>query len=122
MRVSFRLTREVRFAINRDGRPDTPVTNSYAGYPTLVGFGQFFTLQVTLSGELDSSTQYLINIKRIDAVVREKAIDVVASAVRAEPQKTPPALLAALWGVLRDAWAGVKLDALKLCLSPFLSV
>jgi hypothetical protein len=51
----FRLTREVRFAINSTpdrqltGRP----TNSFGGFPSLTGLGYFFTLQATLVGELD---------------------------------------------------------------------
>ena len=70
----FRLTREVRFAVNRES-PDPQwrhgATNSYGGYPTLSGFGQFLVLRVTLRGELQAKSQYVINIKEIDTAVRE---------------------------------------------------
>ena len=69
----FRLTREVRFAVNRNmtsGQSDRPM-NNYAGYPSLAGFGTFLTLQSPSAGELDPASNYLVNIKQIDAVFRE---------------------------------------------------
>jgi 6-pyruvoyltetrahydropterin/6-carboxytetrahydropterin synthase len=70
----FRLTREVRFGINAQ-QPDPqwtePPTNSFGGYPSLTGFGSYFTLRVTLKGALDPQSQYLINIKKIDQAARE---------------------------------------------------
>ena len=120
--MPFRLTREVRFAINRHGNPKAPVTNSYAGYPTLVGFGQYLALQAKLSGELDPATQYLINIKHIDSIIREKAIEMVGTWMRQKPDSDPALLLPKLFDLLEQSWPGVKLDALRLCLSPFLSL
>jgi hypothetical protein len=73
----FRLTREVRFAVNDaagddddDEHSDSPPSNSYGGYPSLVGYGRYYTLAVTLAGELDPATGYLRNIKEIDDAVR----------------------------------------------------
>jgi 6-pyruvoyl tetrahydropterin synthase/QueD family protein len=80
----FRLTREVRFAINP--APDEQLaqkpTNSYGGYPSLRGFGAYLTLQITLAGKLDASSNYLLNIKQIDAVVRRDAIPFLTTAAR----------------------------------------
>ena len=70
----FRLTREVRFAINSSSSQGNP-TNSYGGFPTLTEIAPFLTLQVTLAGELNAQTQYLRNIKDIDNSVRAHAID-----------------------------------------------
>ena len=79
----FRLTREVRFAIN-DG-PDEQLTgkptNGYAGYPSLVGLGRFYVLRVSVTGSLNPASQYLVNIKEIDALVREHGIPLVRTAV-----------------------------------------
>src|SRR3954467_10236878 len=70
----FRLTREVRFAINElpDAQLDQRPANSYGGYPSLTGLGPFLTLRVTLAGALDPVSQYIINIKEMDELVRDQ--------------------------------------------------
>lgn len=123
MQSMFRLNREVRFAINRDideqlaHRP----TNSFGGYPSLRGFGTYLTLQVRLSGELDPASSYLINIKQIDAVVRERAIPFVTSAVRGPAYQTPETIVAGLVNLLQPSWPNLRLELLRLSLSPLLS-
>ena len=116
----FRLTREVRFAVNSgsDEQLRDKPANSYAGYPSLTGFGRFFTLSVTLRGELRPESSYLRNIKDIDEAVRRVAVPMVVHATRGEasPAVTLPAIAAAL----RDAWPGATLDDTTLALSPFL--
>ncbi|MDB5354460.1 MAG: 6-pyruvoyl tetrahydropterin synthase [Phycisphaerales bacterium] len=148
----FRLTREVRFAINP--APDEQLaqkpTNSYGGYPSLRGFGSYLTLQITVAGEPDSSSNYLLNIKQIDAAVRSNAIPFLTDAVRgnkrrfgsaehspltekrsAEPNLqasehrpadlTPEHATLALFHRLHDAWPAVAVQEIRLSLSPFLS-
>jgi 6-pyruvoyltetrahydropterin/6-carboxytetrahydropterin synthase len=107
----FRLTREVRFAINEtaDDQLSHPPSNSYGGYPSLTGFGRYFALQVTLEAPLDSRTGYLRNIKEIDSAVREKIIGKTLSPVD-------------IFAKLRDAWPGAQLHSIQLFLSPFLSL
>jgi hypothetical protein len=63
----FRLTREVRFAVNHaaDGQERAAPSNSYGGYPSLGGLGYYFTLRATIGGELDPRSSYLANIKEI---------------------------------------------------------
>src|SRR5215212_10133178 len=78
----FRLTREVRFAINsgdssRHSHADTRAVNGHAGSPPLTGLGYFFALNVTLAGELEGDTSYLINIKQIDDAVRRQVVPLV---------------------------------------------
>jgi 6-pyruvoyltetrahydropterin/6-carboxytetrahydropterin synthase len=116
----FRLTRETRFAINSAGEIQTAATNSHAGFPSLVGFGHYFVLQITLAGELQAHTGYLRNIKDIDNVLRRKAIPIVAEAIRrgANPVSVPTEL----FDQLQSDWPGTSLEALQLSLSPFLSV
>ena len=118
----FRLTREVRFAINGPADPQLGrgPTNGYAGFPSLAGFGPFMTLQVTLAGPLDPVSNYLINIKQIDATVRERAIPKIAAAVH-DGRTTPAQLLSRLEPALA-AWPPLVLEELKLNLSPFLSL
>src|SRR5687767_9325674 len=83
----FRLTREIRFAV--DDTPEGPAeperaataSNRYAGWASLRGVGHYFALQTTLRGDLDPTSQYLVNIKRMDAVARERAVDALRACV-----------------------------------------
>ena len=121
----FRLTREVRFAVNPqqpDGQLAGKPTNSYAGFPSLTSLGHYFALRVSVTGPLDPASQYLINIKKIDAVVREHGVPLVREAVCVGGGLHPPALVVrALFDRLRPALpAGAALHGLSLSLSPFL--
>ena len=119
----FRLTREVRFAINAadDEQLAVKPTNSYAGFPSLRGIGHYLALRVTVCGALDRSSQYLINIKQIDAMVRERAIPLIGQRLRAAPAVQPAGLVAELFHRLASDPPGVALDEMTLLLSPFLS-
>ena len=121
----FHLTREVRFAINRDADEQLArsPTNSYGGYPSLRGFGSYLTLQVCLSGQLDPASNYLVNIKQIDAVTRQRAIPYVTDASKGRRcAKTPEQkVVAGLFDHLKDAWPNLRLESLRLAMSPFLS-
>jgi 6-pyruvoyltetrahydropterin/6-carboxytetrahydropterin synthase len=118
----FRLTREVRLAVNStpDGRLSGKPANSHAGFPSLTGFGQFFSLSVTLRGELRPESSYLRNIKDVDDAVRRIGIPILQEGVRANGR--PVGLLVDLRRALAESWPGTTLDALGLSLSPFLSL
>jgi 6-pyruvoyltetrahydropterin/6-carboxytetrahydropterin synthase len=118
----LRLTREVRFAINEADDPQLrgSPTNGYGGFPSLSGFGPYLSLAVTLSGPLDPVSNYLLNIKQIDATVRDRAIPAVTHAIRSR-DATPAQLVARLFQKL-EAWPPLLLQELKLNLSPFLSI
>lgn len=118
----FRLSREVRFAINAvpdDQLAGAAAANAYAGFPSLTGLGHCFTLAVTLQGELDPASQYVRNIKDIDDVVRQQAIPAIDRHVRR--QTFGVVVVRELFAMLRAAWAGATLHELSLSLSPFLS-
>ncbi len=123
----FRLTREVRLAVNAlpDEQLDGKPANSYGGFPSLTGVGQYLTLAVTLRGDLRPESSYLRNIKEIDDVVRGRAIPLLArhtrAAFRGELQDVP-ALLGSAHELLADAWPGCAVERLMLALSPFLSL
>jgi 6-pyruvoyltetrahydropterin/6-carboxytetrahydropterin synthase len=120
----FRLTREVRFAINAvDDRPlDRAPTNSYASYPSINGLGHYFTLAATLAGDLNPDSHYLENIKQIDQSVRRLAIPLFEKTVRHNPSRFGAPLLAETFDLLQNAWPPAKLESLTLSLSPFLSL
>src|SRR5260221_12797230 len=141
MLTMFRLTREVRFAINPS--PDDQLgqrpTNSHGGYPSLRGFGFYLSLQITVAGEPDDASNYLLNIKQIDAAVRDDAIPFLTDAVRGNERRfgsaersarssrnrsaalTPEHASLALFDRLLNAWPGVGVQEIRLSLSPFLS-
>ena len=115
----FRLTREVRFALNAD--PDDQLqrgaTNGYAGFPSLTRIGHHFAARVALAGGLEPQSQYLVNIKRIDQSVRQA----IPSMTRAlEDGAGFNQLLETLYASLRQQWLGT-LECVSLAPSPFLS-
>lgn len=120
----LRLTREVRFAVNAvpdrqlEGRPG----NSFAGFPSLTGAGQYFVLAVTLTGHPDPKTGYLLNIKQVDRQVRETAIPFIADQLQSRRFGGGAGTLARLFGLLRDRWPGTTLNSLTMNLTPFLSL
>ena len=127
----FRLTREVRFAVNDgdedDEQLDHPPSNSYGGYPSLVGYGRYYTLAVTLAGELDPATGYLRNIKDIDDAVRRRVIPAIRDDVLGRSQ-SPRAMtpfeqpIVALVLLQTALPSHAQVERVRLSLSPFLSV
>jgi len=121
----FRLTREVRFAIN--DAPDDQIgsrpTNSYAGYPSLTGLGYFFAVRITLAGELDGRTSYLLNIKQVDEAMRQLGVPLVSRAIHREEFGGGGKLAQRLFEELRYCWPDhVHLHDMRLSLSPLLSL
>ena len=118
----FRLTREVRFAVN--ALPDEQLaarpTNSFGGFPSLTGAGQYFALAVTLSGELHAQTSYLLNIKQVDETVRRQVIPALTELVRAGRFGGGANALLQIFDLLRNAFGGVHVDAATLALTPLL--
>jgi 6-pyruvoyltetrahydropterin/6-carboxytetrahydropterin synthase len=116
----FRLTREVRFAIN-DSPTRVAGTNGYGGVPALLGLGHWFAMRVTMVGSLDPDTCYLTNIKKIDAAVRDRAVPTVDAFVHGDGRRRPDELVATLHERLAGGWGDMlKLEAVELSLSPLL--
>jgi 6-pyruvoyltetrahydropterin/6-carboxytetrahydropterin synthase len=121
----FRLTREVRFAINDepDDQVGSPPTNGYAGYPSLTGLGYFFALRVTLAGELDGRSSYLLNIKQVDEAVRQVGVPLVSRAIHRNEFRGGGKLAVQLFEELRYCWPEhAHLHDMRLMLSPYLSL
>lgn len=118
----FRLTRCVRFAINAVQASAPFLSNSYGGYPSLNGVGQYFELSATVAGELNPNSSYLLNIKDIDEQVRRRAIPLIDEVVRCGPFDLGPPLIIELFEELESAWAPARLQMLSLALTPFLSM
>ena len=122
----FRLSREVRFAVDlvADPRP-TAGPNGYAGKPPVSGLGQVYhALAVTVEGEPDAISGYLVNIKAIDDAVRDRAVPLVTTAVRraARDGDGGGGLIGEVFSALADAFLPHRLVAVELALSPLTSL
>jgi len=122
----FRLTREVRFSLNDTPSQQPAPTNSYGGFPSLTGFGQFVRLQVTLEGKLDPRSSYLRNIKDVDDAVRQRVIEYLDSqkrlALSSQPHFASRSPACDAFGFLRSGWEPDKLHAVTLWLTPYLAL
>ena len=120
-----RLTREIRFYLSADCAPQVagPVLNSWSGWPSGIAVAPFLSLQCTLQGPIDPRTDYVCNVKHVDAILRQHAISEVWTKISATPSTTTPAIL------LHEFWrsttahipAGTTLNELRLRVSPYLS-
>jgi len=110
----FKLTRDVRFSVPPAGfTTSKPVTNSFAGYPTIEGIWPFLTLRITLVDALDLQSQYVKNIRDIDQQVRSLLIGQI------DPTQPPTTILISAFDTLKDAWKPAELIQLELLLSPY---
>jgi 6-pyruvoyltetrahydropterin/6-carboxytetrahydropterin synthase len=117
----IRLTREVRFSINPEDDQSfaaTP-TNGFAGYPSIRGLGNYFSLEVTLEGELEKNSGYLRNIRDIDQAVRKQAIPLFAAYMGRGRLLGGGGLLQGVFEQLKNRWPPAVLHLLRLSLSPF---
>ena len=110
------LQRAVRFSINPDG--STRGENSYAGKPSLNGFGRYYEIQLDIKGQPDPITGYLIGIQEIDSIVRQRLAPMIASRIDSAPRTDPASLLPELWEAAANS---IKHDlhALHWHLSPY---
>jgi 6-pyruvoyltetrahydropterin/6-carboxytetrahydropterin synthase len=93
--------------------------NGHGGYPPLLGAGHYFALRVTLAGQLDATSSYLQNIKRVDERVRELAVPAIARAIEGGAFASGAPVLLDLLQRLRHAWQPAELHALELLPTPF---
>jgi 6-pyruvoyltetrahydropterin/6-carboxytetrahydropterin synthase len=116
----FRLTRQVRFAINSapDGQLCSIPTNSFGGFPSLTGLGHYFAVDVCVRGEVDRRTDYLLNIKDVDSAVRKRIVPLVQQAIHAGQFTGGGIVVREIFNALRAQWAKVVLESVRLRLTP----
>lgn len=125
-RQMIRLTREVRFAVDRDWdghiELSRPVTNSWGGWPSAVGLVPYLALRATVEGAPDPVTGYLCNIARIDELLRAHAIPFAAAQLALRGWRlSAEALLASIWERIDGRMpGGARLIALELSTTPTL--
>jgi 6-pyruvoyltetrahydropterin/6-carboxytetrahydropterin synthase len=122
----IRLTREVRFSVDRDwaGRVEftRPVTNSWGGWPSAVGIVPYLRLRATVAGEPDPTSGYLCNIAILDDLLRRHAIPFAAESLREHGWRmSAEHLLGHIWErLVPELPASAPLVELELCVTPCL--
>ena len=97
------LQRSVRFCISlAEPQPAAQPArhNAYAAWPSMIGLGVFYQLDVRCCGEPDPITGYLINIATIDEAVRREAIPIIERPLRGRTHREPAFLLREIVGRL----------------------
>jgi len=125
-----KLTREVRFAVratddNGDSTGGVKVHNSFGGHPSLSGEAIYIRLAITLAGDLEPRSQYLVNIKAVDDTVRARVVPQLNRLLAGGGLKTDAGWAAAVGDVfarLRDAFPPARVVALELHRSEFFSI
>ncbi len=120
----FELSRTVRFCLGADGDLTQPRHNTYAAWPPPRGLARYFELKVTCRGHADPATGYFINIKHIDAAVRDRALPRLSAAAKNEAHAGPTPLGKLLHDLLADLNTALDqtVAAVELQLTPFTSL
>jgi 6-pyruvoyltetrahydropterin/6-carboxytetrahydropterin synthase len=122
----IRLTREVRFSVDRDWAGHIeftrPVTNSWGGWPSSVGLVPYLRLRATIAGEPAPLTGYLCNISLLDQLLREHAIPHAADELQRHGwRRSAEQLLSAVWKRVAPCTPDhAPLARLELLTTPFL--
>ncbi len=113
------LQRTVRFNLNatQDSDCDAAI-NGYAGWPALVGIGAHQEVTILIEGEIDSKTNYLMDIKRIDQQVRRIFVPALIKAYQSSVPVSPVLLLKDVLPML-DASLDHLIRAVRWSLSPY---
>ncbi|MHC4220881.1 MAG: 6-carboxytetrahydropterin synthase [Planctomycetota bacterium] len=121
-----KLLREVRFSVNPFLDEDDMGFNTYASSPAGQGLAVFLVLSVELTGKLDPSAGFVVNVRDIDRNVRKYAIDIFAQHIREKFGQAAhidisqlAEILGLAWKKLEDKFADAQLTSLALKLNPF---
>ena len=118
------LRRTVRLCVNPGDDPHAPPKgpNGFAGTPPMRGLGRYFEFDVTVTGEPDERSGYLVDIKTIDKAVRRAVYPRVATLCAESPDREPAAALPDLVEPLAEALAPHRLRSIVWRLTPTYSV
>ena len=115
----LKLCREVRFTIDPQADDVPAVISGQSGNPCS-GLGYYFALQVTVAGNLDPQSQYLVNIRKIDQRVRDEAVPMLGEMIRAG-RFTGCRAVTAIADHLASGWDDAALVSVRLSVNPFLA-
>ena len=121
--------RQVRFSINPFLPKDSNGYNSFASKPAGEGISMFFELSVEVSGEVEPSTGFIVNVVDIDKSVREFVVPIFAERIRESYRQGRHIglsgiveLLRSGWGELADKFGAARISQMSLKLNPFKSL
>jgi 6-pyruvoyltetrahydropterin/6-carboxytetrahydropterin synthase len=85
---------------HRGGERPAAMHNTFAGWPSMVGLGAHYELEVACRGEPHPQTGYVVNISAIDDAVRRIAIPHIAQAASSNGSARAAELLAEILAAL----------------------
>lgn len=115
----LKLCREVRFTIDPHAHEVPAVITGHSGNPC-DGAGYYFAVRVTVAGNLEAQSQYLVNIRKIDQRVRDEAVPLLAEMIRSGGFTGGRAVMAVAHR-LADGWSDSSLVSVRLSVNPFLA-
>lgn len=125
----YKLYREVRFSVNPFGAVSEAGANSYASKPCGDGLSLYLSLGVELTGPVEPSTGFVVNVSEIDRQVRRGVIPNFSEHIRGLCRRQAPMRFAELAGLLQAASRNLaphfpfaSLSRLVLSLNPFRSL
>ncbi len=125
----YKAGRQVRFSINPFLPKDSEGYNSFASQPAGEGLSIFFELSVEVSGEVESSTGFVVNVIDIDKNVRKFVVPNFAERIRESYRQCKHigllgigGLLRSVWGQLDDKFGAARISQISLKLNPFRKV
>lgn len=120
------LTRYVRFCVDPFDPEVRQGCNPYSADPTALGLALFLELGVRVTGPIDPVSGFVIDVLKIDEVVRQEAVPLFVEGIRDRYRQHRPVGLSDVAGLLRTAQGHLSgrlgtalVDALRLRLSPF---
>jgi 6-pyruvoyltetrahydropterin/6-carboxytetrahydropterin synthase len=125
----YELSREIRFAVEpfSNGRLDGG--NSYCCKPGSEGLGVFLCLRVTLSGELDDRTGFVVNVSDVDSAFREKAVGIFEDGIRVSYAAGNGVNFGNLYEMIKECgrllsgcFEGLEVSRVELILNPYRSI
>jgi 6-pyruvoyltetrahydropterin/6-carboxytetrahydropterin synthase len=123
------LARQVRFSINPFLSQDSIGCNSFSSKPAGEGLSIFLELSVELTGVVEPSTGFVVNVSDIDHSVRRFVAPIFAERIRTDFHKAKhiglfqiAELLRSAWSQLEDKFDTAQLSKLSLKPNPFRQV
>ncbi len=120
----LRLTRRVRFALlpgadaaAQRAAAQAPAANSYAGHPSMEGFGRHYEVDIACERAPDPRTGYSVDIRAIDRAVRLSVAPLMAERIASNALMSPAALLPELAQAAQQA-LDARVASLSLWLTP----
>lgn len=119
----IRLTREVRCSIQPGLENRGDGKNSWGGWPSPAGLAPYLLIRVTISGEPNSATGYLADIKEFDRLIRDSLLQRINTLYSRHGWSTSfESVLIDLWGPVADGIPlNTTLEVVEIKPTPFLS-